>query len=153
MPKTHRRNKHFESVRTQYAYNQNAMDVMRSIVSKNLYKLEVLGGDVPMVGWLLFIKGRIAVTPAHFVNLFEKWCHDDGRDLKVVCTKFGSPGNSFVVDYKEIKFVSTGDDQEDSCFWNFPAVVYHHTDITRFLPDEEDKLLNDKFHGALVKPD
>jgi hypothetical protein len=68
------------------------MDVMRSIVNKNLYRLRVVDGPTTFDnGWLLFVKGRIAVTPAHFVNLFENWYHDlDCKDLKVELVKFGS---------------------------------------------------------------
>ncbi len=125
MPKRHRTQKHFRALGEQYDYNQNSLDTMRRIANKNMYKMIAENCPEKGEGWLFFVRGRVAVSPMHYLEKLDKmFIQDKVEDLKIRCIREGSHGNEFVVYYRDIEFMTTGDDSEDLVFWNFPKVVY-----------------------------
>ncbi len=47
----------------------------------------------------------------------------------------------------------TGDDSEDIVFWELPSVIYNHCDITSYITDSKDAILQKPFYGGLLKVD
>ncbi len=132
----------------QAGVSQNVTDVAESIVRKNLYTLSVKGG--PKFGYVLFIKGRIAIFPEHFIHALDNKYGEEATDDMILCIQKTNSNTSYEFKFSDCIY-TTDESCQDCLFVLFPKYVHPHTNIAKFFIPLDNTLVQDKFHGGLLK--
>jgi hypothetical protein len=149
-------------------HDQNGIDIAKSIVGTNLFYLytEANDGDFNFVGNVLFLKGRIAIMPYHFVNQMIYAIELD-PEIKKRVVKLKKSNNENV-DFRDIELVCTVGDvimghdvnqvfsSNDLCLVEFPSqmnekrnileYVGHNKELERFEKNIPFVLMNTDAH-------
>lgn len=132
--------------------SQNVQDITSKIFKKNLYKVTCEDREM---GYVLFLYGRVAVMPEHYVYTVEDWVERGmvKPNPTLSFAKCGAPATGFEVKLDQCDFRCHEDDKDDITYVVFPAVTCNHPDITNFVMEDGDKFTAQKFDSALLRPD
>jgi len=116
--------------------DSGAIDVSENVVRPNTYHLVLVFSENSTVrrlhGVVTFIKGRIAVTPAHV--WYEPIKNQSKWTAQFVCA--GNTDKNFEVSLNKLRYLQDGDN--DLLFLLFPPEVREHKDITNHWMTDED---------------
>lgn len=136
----------------QSGVSQNCFDVARKVAKRNVYRADCEGRPL---GFFVFLQGRTAILPEHFCFSIEDWIDkgeiEDNPTLNF--HRVGAIGTGYSIKYHDIVFTVNDGQNNDQTFAIFPRVVMNHVDITKYMTDDGDPLLESKFSAALLRPD
>lgn len=125
--------------------NVNFDNIVSAVLKCNHYLIKTQKGQKAA---FTFIKGRVGIFPHHF------YCHwteleEEGEEVILTFSKSLTPGSSFEIRFKDIKFLQL-DGDTDLIYALIPK-MYMHRDISKFLTTRDEKLFLGNFHGALAR--
>lgn len=120
----------------------NASEQLTAVTTNNTYVLSVVSGERSVrVGHCIFLKGKIAVAPGHYLRILQKYVSEDAEAVLQFSHPFGK--RNFFTYVNDVKFnlyktknlakVSDPDSRDLMHFVVDKAVV--HKDITSFFCD------------------
>jgi hypothetical protein len=106
-------------------------------------------------GVITFIRGRVAVVPAHFAQI---WIDDDDASeehMELTFSPLGTTRAGFTVRVSDLKFLLLKYREgmfRDAALMSFPDVIHQHRSILRFFPTqaERTKVLSDRSQPAIL---
>lgn len=119
-------------------------NVSSCILKANHYKIFSCGAR----GYITFIKGRVAVMPHHFYDVWSD-CKERGDNVILEIEKALCPGQKIEVNFDDIEFNELPENN-DIIFCYFKT-MYMHRDITKFLVTKEDKSFHSRIHCCLAR--
>jgi len=126
-------------------YDSNGSDIARSVLSTNSFFLYI--GD-KMLGSVLFVKGRVAVMPIHYLNRLINKCSEDHSFIDTVVYLRKSPFDKR--NLRDVELVCKVKDliegmefseysvSQDFCFVQFPRQVNEKRNIIPYFLCESD---------------
>lgn len=142
---------------SQSAIDQNNLDIMRKVIKRNTYTIYLPGASNPS-GSILFVKGRIALMPRHFVTLVDLWIQDD-EEVATAAMKLCKTSSdvTFKVELQSmLNIVSdVGLDALDLVCVEFPPHITNHANITNYFVKRQDlaKVAYPDFRLTIPRPD
>lgn len=134
------------ALKGQAAISDNGMQFSSKLMRKSLYNMMY---DGRRLGCALFIKGRVAMIPKHFVAYFEGI--EPTESVVIRFNRVGALDVSFEIDLDDIEFDDYSIEGCDVAFMKFPKVVHCHPDLTsNFLSQKELGILGSRFDGVLA---
>jgi len=134
--------------RPQGVLNPNTAAFATKVFRKNMYELRVQGVKL---GYLVFVKGRVATIPTHFTHKMTQ-VEEDGQDRPdvVEIIRCGSPECKYYFGIGALRFFDFEDDL-DLSFVVFPQTFPCAADISEYFTDNLYEEPN-HFEGCLVVP-
>lgn len=132
-------------------HDQNGIDIAKSIIGTNLFYLYTasnLEDDFNFVGNVLFVKGRIAIMPYHFIN---QMLYAVERDPSILerCVKLKKSNNDNP-DFRDVELVCTVKDvimghdvnhvfsSNDLCLVEFPKQMNEKRNILEYIGENKE---------------
>ena len=129
---------------------KNLIDMCSKVYRKNLYSISYL--DKSSVGFCLFVRGRLACVPAHFISVFDDRS-DESDDFVLTFSRVGASDSGFSISYEDITVVRFDEEDNDVAYLLFPEVVHAHPDITKlFLSSDDLPKVPNKFSSLIMLP-
>jgi hypothetical protein len=126
-------------------FDSNGSDIALSVLSSNSFFIYI--GDT-FLGSILFVKGRVAVMPMHYIRKILNRCEDDPEFLKTVVYLRKSPHDARVL--RDVELVCSVKDlvegmefseysiSQDFCFVEFPRQISEKRNIIPYFLLEKD---------------
>lgn len=120
----------------------NSQEIVGSVAAKNLFKIRT--DDVDRMN-ILFVRGRVALAPAHLIPYLE---HRSQNGIEI-CGLFGQ---RYFCKQEELKFyrLGQGTNAKDLCLIEFPPVLPDRPDIFHHFVKHSDLPKIDNVNATLV---
>jgi len=115
--------------------DQNNLDIVQKVIKRNTYSLVFPGASAP-IGSILFVKGRIALMPRHFITRADIRVQEDQSCATAMVRMLKSLSDvQFKVEMRDLfNIVSdVGLESLDLVCVEFPMHVPNHADITKYF--------------------
>lgn len=146
---------HREAAQQQSGINMNCIAVCDKIVRQSLYKLGVAkkDGDIEMLGYALFVRGKCCMIPEHFTHGIENLIEDGTSEANPVLhfTRVGAQSVGFEVLWSDTDVTYVEGVTDDVNYLTVNSVCHEHPNImSHIAPADCPKILN-KFDGAMLR--